>query len=163
MISDRTTAREVWPHLWFSSASTFFGPGRGQGRSWLRRGSCFQRIEMKELLESNSLVQWLIFFCTFLRTDLSLAFQFVASRISNCQGTEEKPLQTVRPLGVVSESWQKQIHSASLPTPDSRCSRALSRLHLCPERTWVADSQATELKKLKVALAGAIYAGVANF
>lgn len=162
MISYWTTAGEVWPHLWFSLASTFFGPW-GQDRTWLRRGSCFQRIEMKELLESNSLVQWLIFFCTFLTTDLSLAFQFVASRISTCQGTEKKSLQMVRPLGVVSESWQKQIHTLSLPTPNFSWGRALSRLHLCPKRTWVADSQATELKKLKVALARTIYAGVANF
>ena len=93
-------------------------PMKRPGQDLVEEGKLLSKIEMKEPLESKGFVQWLIFFCTVLRTDLSLAFQIVASRISTCQGTEEKPQQMVRPLGVISGSWrQKQSNSASLSAP----------------------------------------------
>lgn len=47
-----------------------------------------------------------------------LGLRNVASRIPTCQGTGENPQQMVRPLGMISRSWQqKQSDSASLSTP----------------------------------------------
>ena len=96
---------DAGPHLGFPSASTLSDPSRGGGRTLLRRGSGFQKTEMKEPPESNNLVQWPILFCTILRTDLSLAFQTVASRILTHQNPGEKSQQMVRPLGRKDGSW----------------------------------------------------------
>lgn len=93
----------------------FFWPIKRLGQNLVREGKLLSKKQMKEPPESNSLVQWPILFCTILRTDLSLAFQNVASGILTHQGTGEKPQQMVRLLGEKGGSWwQNQSDSASL-------------------------------------------------
>lgn len=104
------------------------------------------------------LLQWLVLFCTALRSDLSLAFQHVASRIATYQDPGEKPQQMVRPLGCDQWVLVAKIKRLFLSfSPENLSSgRTLSRGSLFPEKTWTA------WLRNSVALAGSILAGVTD-
>lgn len=162
MTSNWTAAKEVWPHLWFPSAFTSFGPWRDQSGTCLRRGSCFwdERATGIKLLSriTDSLLHipenWPVLGlrkCCFQNTNLSGHWREPTAN-GETTGYDQWILTAETKWFCLSFSSQTLIYN-----------RTLSRLSLRSKRTWIAGSQATEFQKLKVALAGTILVRVANF
>lgn len=69
------------------------------GQNLVKEGKLLSKDGDEGTTVIKRLLGWLVLFCTALRSDLSLAFQHVASRIATYQDPGEKPQQMVRPLG----------------------------------------------------------------